>query len=202
MKLRSTVATECIEIENKVQHKLLESGRIKPFYAWVYTKRAFQELGGFDERLFQGEDKDLFQRLEGTGHKVAWVPGINWRHERDQTLGELARKWFKRGQSRVLYVTKHRLVVDLVKTLFPLWLTVLGVGILPFSPLVGELLLLAVFAAFALRTVRTTALVWNRVEKRRYFAFYLPFLVVRNFSSGLGYTVGGLRMALGLGVKL
>ncbi|MDA4122999.1 MAG: glycosyltransferase [Thaumarchaeota archaeon] len=200
--LRSTLATKCIDIENKIQHKLLEQGRIKPFYAWVYRKSALETVGGFDETLFQGEDKDLFRRVEASNFLVAWIPGIHWRHERDQTLAELAAKWFKRGQSRVLFVMKHRLLGDMAKALAPLWLTVLGIALLFVYPVAGALLLSAVLAAFLYRTVRTASIAWDRVEKKRYLAYYLPFLLVRNFSSGLGYTVGVLRMGLGMGVEV
>lgn len=202
LKLRSTVATECIEIENKIQHKLLETGKIKPFYAWVFRKDALEHVGGFDEELFQGEDKDMFRRIEASGYGVVWVPGIHWRHERDQSLAELASKWFKRGQSRVLYVRKHRLVRDMFKTLLPLWITIVGIGFLFLIPIAGVALLFFVLASFGYQTLRRTAFAWDRVEKKRFFAYYFPFLLVRNFASGLGYTVGIIKIALGLRISV
>jgi GT2 family glycosyltransferase len=187
--IRSTLATQCIDIENKVQHALLNQGKIKPFYAWVYRREALTRLGGFDDRLFQGEDKDLFLRLEKANYAVAWVPGVNWHHVRDQTTLELAGKWFTRGRTRLLYSIKHRRVSDVVRTLAPFWATVLGLLMLPFSLLVGGLLLLLVALAFILRTLRTMSIAWPAVEKKRYFIGYPAFVLVRNFSMAMGYSV-------------
>lgn len=186
---RSTLATRSIDIENKMQHALLNQGKIKPFYAWVYRKEAFDKLGGFDERLFQGEDKDLFSRLKKAKYTVAWVPGINWRHRRDQTTLELARKWFKRGRTRVLFSIKHRHLFEILKTMVPFWALVAGIVILPLSLDVGGLIILLVALVFVVQTFRVTRISWRAVEGKGSFLGYPIFLVTRNFSMALGYTV-------------
>lgn len=196
LKVRSTLATECIDIENKVQHRLLSEGKIKPFYAWVFRREALMSIGGFDEKLFQGEDKDVFRRFAEAGHTVAWVPGINWRHVRDQTTWELARKWFVRGRSRVLYALKHKLVKDLAKRLLPLWIFVAGLLALPFSPLVGASILLLVIAAMVAYSIRTIALSWSMVTEKRFFLAYPLFVTVRNFATALGYSAAILSIVL------
>ncbi len=188
---RSTLATECIDIENKVQHALLAQGKIKPFYAWVYRRDVLEKLGGFDERLFQGEDRDLFRRLQDAGYEVAWVPGINWRHKRDQTLSYLAKRWFTRGRTRLLYALKHRLWLDMLKVMAPFWFFVAGV-VVAFAGqttygLVLALLVPAVIAAYSLRNVRIS---WPYVAKKRTYVGYPLFLIVRNFSMALGYSYG------------
>jgi glycosyltransferase involved in cell wall biosynthesis len=188
---RSTLGTQCIDIENKVQHALLAQGKIKPFYAWVYRLEVLQKLGGFDERLFQGEDRDLFRRLQKAGYEVAWVPGINWRHKRDQTLSYLAERWFTRGRSRLLYALKHRLWLDMAKTLAPFWLFVAGfliaaAGFLLYGGLL-VLLVPALMTAYSLKNVRIS---WPYVAKKRVYLGYPLFVIVRNFSMALGYSYG------------
>jgi glycosyltransferase involved in cell wall biosynthesis len=186
---RSTIATNCIDIENKVQHRLLEKGKLQPFYAWVFRRSALLKLGGFDERLFQGEDRDLFRRLKNANYSVAWVPGVNWRHVRDQTLAELAAKSFGRGRTRLLYVIKHRRAVDLAKSITPFWGTVAGVILLAWSPLIGGGILVLVAALFIARTVQTMRISWSSVERKRSYLGYPLFIVARNFSTALGYSL-------------
>lgn len=187
---KSTLATECIDVENKMQHILLRRGKIKPFYAWVYRGEVLRKLGGFDERLFQGEDKDLFARLNKAGYSVAWVPGINWRHRRDQTTTELVGKWFPRGRTRVLYSMKNRRTSDFVRTMAPLWVTILGIALLFVSPILGIVCLLLVAALFVGNTVRVMNITWNEIQKKRIFLGYPFFALTRNFSMGAGYSVG------------
>ena len=186
---RPTLATHSIDIENKMQHALLNKGKIRPFYAWVYRRDALLKLGGFDERLFQGEDKDLFSRLKKAKYGVAWVPGVNWRHVRDQTTSELARKWFTRGRSRLLYSLKNRRMFDIVKTLAPFWATVLGLVLLVFSPLVGGLILLLVALIFVVHSLRVMRVSWPLVQRKRDFLGYPIFVLTRNFSMAMGYSV-------------
>jgi glycosyltransferase AglI len=195
--VRSTLATECIDVENKVQHRLLNEGKIRPFYAWVFSREPFLKVGGFDEKLFQGEDKDLFRRFESEGYRVGWVPGIHWWHRRDQTTWSLARKWFQRGKSRVLYSMKHRLILDLARSIAPFWVLVIGLLLFLVNPLVGGVLVLMVVAAFLAQTIRIASISWRDVERRRVFLGYPIFIATRNFSTGIGYLAGLLSIAFG-----
>ena len=188
---RSTLATQSIDIENKVQHVLLAQGKIKPFYAWVYRRDVLEKLGGFDERLFQGEDRDLFRRLQGAGYKVAWVPGVNWRHKRDQTLSYLARRWFTRGRSRLLYALKHKLSTDILKTVGPFWLFVAGLAVaLAGLQYYGIALALLVPAGIAIYSLKNVRISWTYVAMKRAFVGYPLFVIVRNFSMAMGYSYG------------
>jgi len=186
---RVTMATNCIDIENKVQHRLLGEGKIQPFYAWVYRREVLLKLGGFDDRLFQGEDRDLFRRLKNADYVVAWVPGVNWRHERNQTTPELAKKWIGRGRTRLLYLMKHRRLFEILKTMVPFWATVIGLVLLPFFPLVGAMLLILVAAAFVASTVRIMKISWPLVQRKRTYAGYPLFILIRSFSTAIGYSL-------------
>lgn len=190
LKLKSTLATDCIELENTLQHRLLESGKIKPFYAWVYWRDAFNRVGGYDVKLFQAEDRDLFNRIVNAGYEIAWVPGIHWRHKRVETLAELSGKWFKRGRTRVLFALKNRLFGDLAKSLAPFWALILGVMALFTWPVLGAALVLLVVALFLAQSARIARMTWHDAKSKVVFFKYLIFLFTRNFSTALGYTVG------------
>jgi glycosyltransferase involved in cell wall biosynthesis len=194
--LKRTFATDCIELENVLQHVLLKKGKIKPFYAWVFTRKAFESVGGFDEKLFQAEDRDLFGRVVNAGFEIALVPGINWRHKRVDTLNELIEKWFRRGRTRVLFSIKNRKFSDLAKTLLPFWLFVSGIILLAISPVVGAILVLLVVASILVQTLRVASNTWSAVKRKRVFFEYPIFLASRNFSSALGYTYGVIRILI------
>jgi glycosyltransferase involved in cell wall biosynthesis len=195
--VKSTLATECIDIENKVQHKLLSEGKIKPFYAWVYRRDVLLELGGFDERLFQAEDKDLFKRLKAAGFEVLWVPGIHWRHKRDQTLFQLTRKWFERGRSRLLYSLKHRMLAELAKNMVPVACVAAAIAVFATdSPLAGSLLLVGIVCVFVVFSLRTVSITWSVVSRKRFFIGYPIFILARNLSTGLGYWGGLFSMVV------
>jgi glycosyltransferase involved in cell wall biosynthesis len=185
---RATLATRCIDIENKIQRKLLSEGKIKPFYAWVFRKSDLASLGGFDERLFQAEDRDLFKRMEEAKYHVALVPGVNWRHRRDQTTSELAGKWFWRGRTKILYTIKHGLAYEALRTVVPLWASIVGAVLLGFYPIVGITILALVAVAFVAYSVRVAVLSWGLVSEKWAFLGYPIFALVRNFSTALGYT--------------
>jgi len=192
---RPTMATNCIEIENKLQHRLLEQGKMEPFYAWVYRKDVLLKLGGFDDRLFQAEDRDLFKRLKDAKYTVAWVPGVNWHHIRDQTTPELAKKWYSRGRTRILYLIKHKRRSEIAKSIAPFWATVAGIILLFWVPLLGVLILLAVLAAFLLRSSQVMNITWRDVNKKRSYIGYPLFIAARNFSTALGYSIALVRVA-------
>jgi glycosyltransferase involved in cell wall biosynthesis len=186
----STIATECISIENRVQHRLLEEGKIKPFYAWVFRRDAFSKIGGYDEGLSQAEDKDIFKRLTGAGYQVAWIAGEHWWHKRDQSIRDVAVRRFRRAQNRMQYLLKHRLVPDLIKVLAPIWLLVLGVLLLPFIPLAGGLAIASVFIGWALVSIRFAWRAWGVAPKRQYLIAYPVLVMVRSFSESVGSTIG------------
>lgn len=192
----STIATECLRIENKVQHKLLEEGKMNPFYAWVFRRDAFSKIGGYDEGLSQAEDKDIFKRLIAGGYQVAWVSGEHWWHKRDQSLMDVAERRLMRAQQRVNYLLKHKLFPDLIKALAPVWLLVFGLLLLPMFPLLGGLVIAFVFVAWAVVSLRFASRAWGVAPERKYLIGYPLLVIVRSFSESVGSTIGLARYVL------
>ncbi|MEM3638080.1 MAG: glycosyltransferase [Conexivisphaerales archaeon] len=194
--IKRTLATDCIQLENQLQHTYLKSGKIKPFYAWVFKREVFDAIGGFDEALFQAEDKDFFLRMKNAGFKVAWVPGIHWWHKRDQTLLELASKWAVRSRFRVLYCLKHRKVRELLRGLIPLWTVVISLTFFFYLPLVGMVLLILMASAIMFKVLQAYLTLEGKSRLKVIFIEYPLFLATRSLTSALGYTYGLVKYAL------
>ena len=66
-------------------------------------KRAFEALGGFDERLVSGEDAELGYRLTRAGGRFYALAGRWIYHEPPRTFWAAARKtvWYERGNAQV-----------------------------------------------------------------------------------------------------
>ena len=196
LKLKSTLATDCIELENVLQHKLLESGKIKPFYAWVYWRDVFNKVGGYDEKLFQAEDRDLFGRVVKAGYEIAWIPGIHWRHKRVETLAELAGKWFRRGRTRVLFSLKNRLFLDLCKSLAPFWALVVGILVLFISPVFGVAIILLVFVLFLAQSARVERMVGPMSNQSVFFSNIFRSWLQEILVPAIGYTFGVFKILI------
>jgi len=196
-KIRSTFVTECIEVENRFQHKRVREGKMKPFYAWVLRRDVFEALGGFDERLIQGEDKDLFLRIRSAGYSIGLVPGVHWRHRQPADLPGYVRKCVFRGKTRILFLVKHRRVKEVLRSIGLFWAFVLLLTGSVFSSL----------ALYALTSLSVSVLVyelflalhqgWNCVERKKYL-FLLPFFKsIRHMAFAVGYTWGSLKLLYG-----
>ena len=65
----------------------------------AYRRRVFEELGGFDETLWPGEDVDLDVRIKKGGYRLLFNPKAVVRHYRSKTYGEFARMMRRYGAS-------------------------------------------------------------------------------------------------------
>ena len=67
-----------------------------PFGAW--SKRTFEKIGFFDERLARGQDIEHNSRIRNAGGKIYLTPEIKSYYHCDSTLSELWKKHFANGQ--------------------------------------------------------------------------------------------------------
>jgi glycosyltransferase involved in cell wall biosynthesis len=188
---KSTIVTTCIDVENKIQRKLLREGRREPFYAWVFRRKALEEIGGFDERLFQAEDKDVFLRVKKGGFTIGLVSGINWRHRRNQTLGVFLRRNFWGGKTRILYLITHRKIRELFQAVSLLWfLLITGLFGVILSPTFYYMAILGFSATFVYKLIPILREGSSFIKEKRLFLLFPLFSLLRHLSSAVGYTIG------------
>ncbi len=188
--VRSTLVTECIDVENRIKHRLLEEGKMQPYYAWIFRREAVEAAGGFDERLSQAEDKDIFLRVKKAGYSIGIVPGVNWRHRRDQDVWTYMRRNYVGGKTRILYLLKHRKVREFIQSVGWFWLLILAIPSVLIFPPFSYAILLALVLPMIYKLIFTLIFGWNLVSRKRYL-FLNPLLsAIRYVSTAVGYTYG------------
>lgn len=122
--VKDTVVSRCTKIEYAIKQRLIAKRKLGPYFAYVYTKEALSKAGGYDESLFQGEDKDVFHRVTEAGFKVALVPGLNWYHIYPQDWTSLVKRCYRGGRTRLLYVVKQHRLGEYARSTGLFWVTV------------------------------------------------------------------------------
>ncbi len=79
-----------------------------PGAAVVVRRRAFDEVGGFDEALRFGEDVDLVWRLDAAGWRCRYEPASTVVHEPRPGWAAWARQRFSYGSSAAPLARRHR----------------------------------------------------------------------------------------------
>jgi glycosyltransferase involved in cell wall biosynthesis len=65
--------------------------------ARFFTRRAFEAVGGFDERLVAGDDYDIDNRLTAAGFRIGWIRSFELHLGEPTSLLDVARKSFYYG---------------------------------------------------------------------------------------------------------
>src|SRR3989344_16876 len=111
-------------------------------YAAAYRKKAFFQVGGFDEqyKMASGEDPDLSFKLSELGKKMVFCEKAVVYHSHPENLWKYLRTKFYRGYWRVLLYARHpgKKTKDSYTSKGTLYGTLLqGIGILIFSALLS-----------------------------------------------------------------
>lgn len=69
----------------------------------------FQRVGGYDESLLSGEDRDFFLRLLNTGARSGYISAVTKHHVEHLTIADIFRKTAQYTRTREAFVTKHTL---------------------------------------------------------------------------------------------
>lgn len=104
----------CIALERRtyVGDDLIEAARF-------FTKKAFEEVGGYREDMVAYEEHDLWNRMLVSGIKWTRINGVGeWHLGEPATLGEIFRKNFYYGTTFKKYI--HRYPKKAVRQLFPI----------------------------------------------------------------------------------
>jgi glycosyltransferase involved in cell wall biosynthesis len=96
----------------------------------LVTRRAFDAVGGFDEELITGEDKDFSLRVRGAGHRVLWDPGVKLVHlGYEHGLAEFVRKeWWRQGHTLAVARAEGFTFRSLRNPLLSAWHAAMAVG--------------------------------------------------------------------------
>jgi len=187
---RETIVSKFIDVENRIKRKMLEAGKMEPYYAWIFRRQALEEVDGFDERLFQAEDKDIFTRVKRAGYSIGLVTGINWRHKRDQDLWSYMKRAYIGGKSRILYLMKHRKISEFLRNLVFPWFVFACLVIAPLTLLALYPPLFFLAAYFFIKLGLLLHQGWNHVPRRRYLLLLPFFSLLRYIAISLGSTYG------------
>lgn len=188
--VKQTFVTHSVNFENKIMRRLVASGKTQASYAWIFRKDVLDDVGGFDERLFQGEDKDIFLRVKQAGYSIGLVTGVNWRHIRNQTLLNFAKRNYEGAKTRTLYLLKHHKTWELFSGIFLFWLFVLGLLLALLFPPFIYLSLIALALRISYRLIFMVRFGRNVFKKKRHFLFFLCFTLMRYMISAIGYSHG------------
>ena len=186
-----SMASRMLKVYSLVQVESRRRSKFKPTWAWVYTRKALEKVGGFDEELSQAEDKDIFERVTRLGFGVAVVEGVHWFHRRPTSNTSYFRKTYRGGVNRIPYIKKRRDYLGYVKATAVFWL--LGAGLIfqlgfPFAFLTA-VVVLALYVAF--KGVSTAYMVWREIPSKLDLLFY-PFFSLAS------HTVGAVGEVMGL----
>jgi glycosyltransferase involved in cell wall biosynthesis len=190
--VKETIVSKFIDVENRIKRKMLELGKRKPYYAWIFRKEALEEVGGFDEKLFQGEDKDIFMRVKRTGYSIGLVTGVNWRHKRDQDFWNYLKRAYGGGKSRILFLLKHRRIGEFLRNVALLWFSLACLIVAPFNYWALWLLTFLLVSYLLIKLGLLIHRGWDCVPRKKYL-FLLPFFSLSRYvAMGLGLTHGFL----------
>lgn len=186
----SGIAPRMLKVYSLVQQRARANSRFKPTWAWVYRRKALAEAGGFDERLSQAEDKDLFERVKGLGYGVQVVDGIHWFHRRPSSNAVYFKKTFIGGARRVPYLAKRSNYSGFFKSTSIIWLVAGGFVLQLVFPFAFISILVVLAAALAYRGISTASLIWRDVSDKSELLVYPFFTLISHTVSALGVLVG------------
>lgn len=75
---------------------------------WVFPRRVYEEVGGYDPGAVLGEDRDLAARIRSKGYKVVYEPRALWYHKWEERPLRILRYYFVAGRQGVRYYLAKR----------------------------------------------------------------------------------------------
>ena len=184
------VVSMCMEAYSKIQQSIVEKGAFEPSWAWVYRREAIEKVDGFDEKLDQAEDKDLFIRVKKEGYNIGLITGINWLHRRSSSLGQHLQKSYRGGKRRILFVAKHGKWGELTYHILPFWVLLILAVLSSISTSLVISVLLCLVAVMTIRGVWMMSVVWGRMQRKQYVFICPLFSLMAYLCSAVGHAHG------------
>lgn len=89
------------------------SGYVDTVYLGTFRKRLFDEIGLYDENAHPNEDAELNLRISKAGKKIYLDNSIKITYFPRETMGGLAKQYFKYGKGRFYTLLKHKKLTSL-----------------------------------------------------------------------------------------
>lgn len=83
------------------------SGYVDTVYLGFYRKEVFKKIGLYDTRFFTNEDAELNLRIIKSGGKIYLNDKIQVEYFPRESIGKLAKQYFRYGEGRAKTVKKH-----------------------------------------------------------------------------------------------
>ena len=189
----SSLAQRMLKLYSILQVKRRAASGFNPSWAWVYTRKALEAAGGFDERLDQAEDRDLFERVRKLGFEVAVVGGVHWFHRRPNTNAKYFKKTLKGGSSRIPYLAKRHDFIGFIRGTGIVWFICLAAAAQAFYPLAVVIFGAVLLAGLLYRGASTASQVWGDVPRKLDLLIYPFFNLASHSVSAVGSLVGLAR---------
>ncbi len=170
-----------------------------PMTGWIFTKRALEDVQGFDPSLNVAEDRDIGIRVKKAGYRVVFAADSVMFHAEPRSLREFLEKEFSRSVARCDFYRKYPREFPLARVATLWFLIGLGaLGTLFFLPIFAPSLVLTIILLVATQALRVRAKAKSaRVEYERKILLSSSVLdIIRNASSLFGATIAGFKILL------
>lgn len=184
-----TFLQKCLEAQFDIRY-----AHYKPFSAWAFKKQILKDVGGFDEKLNQAEERDLGKRILDAGYKILLAQkAIQYHKGEPQNIKELIKRAYVSARRKATgYFKKYPKEFSYLKPLFFVGLSILlllSFILLYFLYAFGVLLLLAYLGIYFRITVNERG--WQVVAKKYIFGLAF-FRLMAAFASSFGSIAGKL----------
>lgn len=157
-------------------------------YMGAWPRVVLIQVGGFNEQVGVNEDYELNYRLRKQGYKILLSPSIRSEYCGRQTLGALARQYYRYGISRALTVRQHPASLRLRHLIAPMFIMLLGIGLV-LSPFIASIR----WAWLALLSIYVLAdVIFSLRAQPGGWRILLIFAII-HAAWGLGFVVGTLQ---------
>jgi len=181
-----------LAIGNSKYRQADAEGFVDTVFPGAFPRRVFVQAGLFDRKAITNEDAEINQRIHAAGGKVYLSRRIVVHYYPRESLGALARQYFKYGKGRARTLWKHGKFLT-VRPALPFFALAGGVGLLltshlqPFTPFA--------FGGYALGTLAEAVRVGRKLGHAAIPVVWSIFPVL-HASHGAGFAVGLVQYAL------
>jgi glycosyltransferase involved in cell wall biosynthesis len=129
----------CAALESKLAvggssyRNLNAEGWVDTVFPGAFPREVFETVGGFDGNAITNEDAELNQRILEAGGKVYLSQKITVHYFPRDTLGGLAKQYFKYGKGRARTLLKHK-TLPTPRPTIPFFMVIGGTVLLATSP--------------------------------------------------------------------